>query len=244
MQCRFTNKTPNNTSLQNLQTFLLFYLGWQAQNDSGNKRAPKHTASLWLESGFRCWFCSFFLSQFFWTFKGMFKFTWMPWSQNSSFAASQLWFEVSTASGACCSKVFCQLQRSATICSICATLRRSSKGSTWQIPRYNQIKQRFWPNVVPSNVLAFIVCDGQLFLFSRCMSRRNRLCGCGTTNVAASLWTVLSITRTADGNHYQGLRHSCIWPCLVACTSFAIVCRFLQDSALLSCIIQTPHSSC
>lgn len=54
MQCRFTNKTPNNTSLQNLQTFLLFYLGWQAQNDSGNKRAPKHTASLWLESGPRC----------------------------------------------------------------------------------------------------------------------------------------------------------------------------------------------
>lgn len=145
--------------------------------------------------------------------------------------------------GACCSKVFCQLQRSATICSICATLRRSSKGSTWQIPRYNQIKHRFWPNAVHSNALAFIVCDGQLFLFSRCMSRRNRLCGCGTTNVAASLWTVSSITRTADGNHYQGLCHSCIWPCLVACTSFAIVCRFLQDSALLSCIMQTPHSS-
>lgn len=235
MQCRFTNKTPNNTSLQNLQAFLLlFYLGWQAQTYSGNKRAPKHTASLWLESGFRCWFCSFF---FFPSFSG-------PSSACSNVPGCPGPKTPALLLGACCSKVFCQLQRSATICSICATLRRSSKGSTWQIPRYNQIKQRFWPNAVHSNVLAFIVCDGQLFLFSRCMSRRNRLCGCGTTNVAASLWTVLSITRTADGNHYQGLCHSCIWPCLVACTSFAIVCRFLQDSALLSCIIQTPHSSC
>ena len=47
MQCRFTNKTPNNTSLQNLQALLLFYLGWQAQNYSGNKRAPEtHCKSL------------------------------------------------------------------------------------------------------------------------------------------------------------------------------------------------------
>ena len=82
---------------------------------------------------------------------------------------------------------------------------------TQAVPRNVEM---LWPALSCKRIELFlIVRDGQLFWFSRCMSRRSRLCGCGTTNVAVSLWTVLSITRRADGNHYQGLCHSCIWPC-------------------------------